>query len=99
MSMIQREVSGLVGAYIRAWVWGGVIGSLITLYAINASSSGVVVDGLHDVPIVDNCALPSGTYRGIELPCYDQQCLEAFGYYTKDRHQSVIDLANLSGNN
>lgn len=88
-SMIQREVAGLVGSYIRAWFYGGLVGAGIALYAVNSNSDGVHVDGLHDAHIVDNCDLPTGTYRGVELPCYDQQCLEAFGYWTPDRLAAV----------
>lgn len=91
-SMLQREVAGLVGSYLRAWVYGGVIGAGIALYFVNSNSGAMQIDGLHDSPIVDNCDLPSGTYRGVELPCYDQKCLEAFGYYVPDRRDDVKKL-------
>lgn len=88
-SIIHREIAGLVGSYIRAWIYGGLVGAGIAMYAVNSNSDGVHVDGLHDTQVVDNCELPSGEYRGIELPCYDQRCLEAFGYYIPDRRDAV----------
>jgi hypothetical protein len=90
MSMIHREISGLVGAYIRAWFYGGIVGALFAVYMMSNSTGAVHIEGLHDEPVVDNCTLPTGSYRGIELPCYNQQCLEAFGYWTIERKSDVL---------
>ena len=71
-SIVAREVSGLIGAYIRAWVYGGLVGAGIALWAM----SGHQVD-LHQTQQCD-------TVTPTELPCMDKKCLEAFGYTAKD---------------
>lgn len=71
-SIVAREVSGLVGAYIRAWFYGGLVGAGLALYAM--SGSGV---DLH--PEANQCDIVSPT----ELPCLERECLEAFGYTAK----------------
>lgn len=75
MSMIAKEVSGLVGAYIRAWFWGALLGAMLTLWAMSGSS--VPDEGLR------SCVASQ------KLPCYEQQCLEAFGFYIEGRKESV----------
>ena len=92
MSMIQREIQGLLGAYIRAWFYGGIVGALFAVYMMSNSDGAVHVEGLHDEQIVDNCTLPPGHYRGVELPCYEKECLELFGYYTQDS-KKVVEIA------
>lgn len=72
-SIVAREVSGLIGAYIRAWIYGGFVGAGIALWGM----SGHNVD-LHPEP--NQCDTVSPT----ELPCLDKVCLEAFGYTAKD---------------
>lgn len=82
-SIVAREVSGLIGAYIRAWFYGGLVGVGVTLWAM----SGHQVD-LHHEP--NKCDTVSPT----ELPCMDKVCLEAFGYTAKDwdsDHKKSVD--------
>lgn len=71
-SIVAREVSGLIGAYIRAWIYGGFVGAGIALWGM----SGHNVD-LH--PDKQQCDTSP-----TELPCMDKVCLEAFGYTAKD---------------
>lgn len=67
-SIVAKEVSGLIGAYIRAWVYGGLVGAGITLYAMAGSAPG-----LHQQP-------QSCSFSPTELPCMTEECLTAFGY-------------------
>lgn len=67
MSVIAREVSSIVGAYIRAWFYGGLIGAGLALWAM---SSG----GVDSKPVQQQCPAV------MELPCLDAECLEAWGY-------------------
>jgi hypothetical protein len=71
MSIIKNEVSSLVGAYIRAWFWGALIGALLTLWAMGTQSQ----DYQLQCPVTTaDVIYPS------PLPCMDRECLEAFGY-------------------
>ena len=70
MSVIKQEVAGLVGAYIRAWFYGGLIGAGLAVWAM--SSGGV---DLHSKPVQQQQCQSS-----MELPCMDAACLDAWGY-------------------
>lgn len=72
-SIVAKEVSGLVGAYIRAWIYGGFVGAGIAMWGM----SGHNVDLHHEQQQCD-------TVKPTELPCMDKVCLEAFGYTAKD---------------
>ena len=67
-SIVAREVSGLIGAYVRAWVYGGLVGACIALYAMSGSAPD-----LHSQP-------QSCSFEATQLPCMTEECLTAFGY-------------------
>ena len=72
-SIVAREVSGLIGAYIRAWFYGVFVGAGIALWAMSGHNAD-----LH--PEDKQCDTVSPT----ELPCMEKTCLEAFGFTAKD---------------
>lgn len=68
MSIIQNEVAGLVGAYIRAWLYGGIVGAILASWLILSQPADLTLDQ------------PTTTFTPHQLPCWERECLEAFEY-------------------
>lgn len=68
MSIIQNEVAGLVGAYIRAWIYGGIVGAILASWLILSQPADLSLEQ------------PANTFTPHQLPCWERECLEAFEY-------------------
>jgi hypothetical protein len=79
MSIIKQEVAGLVGAYIRAWFYGAALGGALVAWLMMSQPTDLSLQ-------------PAFTAH--PLPCWEQECLEAFGYTVKNKGAAVENDVN-----
>ena len=77
MSIIKQEVAGLVGAYIRAWFYGMALGGALVAWLMMSQPA-------------DLSSQPTASaFTEHPLPCWERECLEAFGYTVENKGAAV----------
>ena len=77
MSIIKQEVAGLVGAYIRAWFYGMAIGGALVAWLMMSQPTDLSLQR------------PESAFTAHPLPCWERECLEAFGYTVENKGAAV----------
>ena len=77
MSIIKQEVAGLVGAYIRAWFYGMALGGALVAWLMMSQPADLSLQPT------------ASAFTEHPLPCWERECLEAFGYTVKNKGAAV----------
>ena len=77
MSIIKQEVAGLVGAYIRAWFYGMALGGALVAWLMMSQPTDLSLQR------------PESAFVVSPLPCWQRECLEAFGYTVENKVDAV----------
>ena len=77
MSIIKQEVAGLVGAYIRAWFYGMALGGALVAWLMMSQPADLSLQPT------------ASAFTAHPLPCWERECLEAFGYTVENKGAAV----------